>query len=361
MKLIEKRLGQIMAQDLRQYAKHRNDKKLETYPYCGHIYTVHFNAWTFCKEELWASLMYKILSELNEQLDLEASIRKECKVERCMQGIDYVKLNDELETGKKEALKKYLKNGKYHAPKDGRASKALIDILNDGYEQDMADLPKKIHDLQELNRKLKRSQLRHFVSNTLKKTTIERFHSDLKKFRENNQQDNDICDMLDEMDHMRKWSKLLLGGLSESPMKGLIIIILLALSCAIIVLGIYLGPKWAEWKRGFVSAVVVPILGAIGVGTKVVRKARQSLEMYDVPSAIAAADKEMEALQGDIEKGRLQIETKRELETEISAIKNRKWLIEGDSLHDQVKNRLQSSRYEDMLGVVHQAQVSCCV
>mmetsp|Transcript_58296 Transcript_58296/g.118570 ORF Transcript_58296/g.118570 Transcript_58296/m.118570 type:complete len:98 (-) Transcript_58296:1073-1366(-) len=42
--------------------------------FAGHIYKVEFNAWTFSKGDLWSSIMYKILKDLNEQLQLEEKL-----------------------------------------------------------------------------------------------------------------------------------------------------------------------------------------------------------------------------------------------------------------------------------------------
>ena len=47
-----------------------------------------------------------------------------------------------------------------------------------------------------------------------------------------------------------------------------------------------------------------------------------------------------------------------EINEKINEIKNRKWLFEGDPVHQVVKERLDSKKYENMLGVAHQAQAS---
>jgi hypothetical protein len=46
----------------------------ERNPYAGHIYIGKFDAWTYAKNCLWSSLMYQILTGLNQQLELQASI-----------------------------------------------------------------------------------------------------------------------------------------------------------------------------------------------------------------------------------------------------------------------------------------------
>ncbi|MCI0682976.1 MAG: hypothetical protein L0Y71_12820 [Gemmataceae bacterium] len=45
-------------------------------PYVGHIYPIHFDAWTYAKSNLWASLMQTIFLELSRQVGLEQRIRE---------------------------------------------------------------------------------------------------------------------------------------------------------------------------------------------------------------------------------------------------------------------------------------------
>jgi O-acetyl-ADP-ribose deacetylase (regulator of RNase III)/flagellin-specific chaperone FliS len=46
----------------------------EEEPYVGHVYPIEFNAWTYAKSDLWASLMQTIFMELNKQLTMEQLI-----------------------------------------------------------------------------------------------------------------------------------------------------------------------------------------------------------------------------------------------------------------------------------------------
>ena len=43
-------------------------------PYVGHIYQIKFDAWTFAKSDLWASLMQTIFTELDRQITLEQQL-----------------------------------------------------------------------------------------------------------------------------------------------------------------------------------------------------------------------------------------------------------------------------------------------
>lgn len=47
---------------------------LENYPFVGHPYLVHFDAWTYAKGNLWASLMQTTLVELDRQLSIEREL-----------------------------------------------------------------------------------------------------------------------------------------------------------------------------------------------------------------------------------------------------------------------------------------------
>ncbi len=51
-----------------------NHEKLS--PYVGHIYQIKFDAWTFAKSDLWASLMQTIFTELNRQISLEQQLAR---------------------------------------------------------------------------------------------------------------------------------------------------------------------------------------------------------------------------------------------------------------------------------------------
>ncbi|NEQ53373.1 MAG: hypothetical protein F6K11_25105, partial [Leptolyngbya sp. SIO3F4] len=54
-----------------------NSEKLS--PYVGHIYQIKFDAWTFAKSDLWASLMQTIFFELDRQLTLETQLNEVLK------------------------------------------------------------------------------------------------------------------------------------------------------------------------------------------------------------------------------------------------------------------------------------------
>ena len=44
--------------------------------YCNNLYLVKFDAWTFSKGDIWSSLMFRILTDLNKQIQLEKLLKK---------------------------------------------------------------------------------------------------------------------------------------------------------------------------------------------------------------------------------------------------------------------------------------------
>ena len=60
--------------DVEAWNANPNHEKLS--PYVGHIYQIKFDAWTFAKSDLWASLMQTIFFELNRQISLEQQLAR---------------------------------------------------------------------------------------------------------------------------------------------------------------------------------------------------------------------------------------------------------------------------------------------
>jgi WD40 repeat protein/predicted KAP-like P-loop ATPase len=76
MHLIEKQITKIRCQKLNKeqtWSKQGEEKDLS--PYVGHVYQIKFNAWSYAKSDLWASLMQTIFEQLDRQLTLEKQLR----------------------------------------------------------------------------------------------------------------------------------------------------------------------------------------------------------------------------------------------------------------------------------------------
>lgn len=69
MNRMRRRMLQIRSYEAKGWL---TDPENESGPtYVGHVYPIEFNAWTYAKSNLWASLMHKIFTDLNRQLTLE--------------------------------------------------------------------------------------------------------------------------------------------------------------------------------------------------------------------------------------------------------------------------------------------------
>gem|GEM_PF-1830016 len=72
MYLISKRVEETRAKKVKKgWPEPGKEKDPEIPSYVGHIYQINFNAWTYTKSNLWASLMDTIFSTLSWQLQLE--------------------------------------------------------------------------------------------------------------------------------------------------------------------------------------------------------------------------------------------------------------------------------------------------
>ncbi|MBD2359524.1 hypothetical protein H6G41_34130 [Tolypothrix sp. FACHB-123] len=71
MHLIQEKITQIRCQPLNEEQAWKDDAL-----HVGHIYQIRFDAWTYTRSNLWASLMQTIFFELNRQLSLEKQLQK---------------------------------------------------------------------------------------------------------------------------------------------------------------------------------------------------------------------------------------------------------------------------------------------
>lgn len=77
MHLMQKRMAEIRALPIEEADAWPEGQG--GFPWVGHVYVVRFDAWTFAKSNLWASLMQTIFRELNHKLTLEAQLSGKLK------------------------------------------------------------------------------------------------------------------------------------------------------------------------------------------------------------------------------------------------------------------------------------------
>jgi hypothetical protein len=93
-----------------------------SFPYVGHFYMVCFNAWTYAKADLWASLMQEVLLALNDQIAYE-----QLKVERLSPDSDDLKYLESFEKtlGNQKEFKKETAKNYINLPKSVKWPKSL--------------------------------------------------------------------------------------------------------------------------------------------------------------------------------------------------------------------------------------------
>lgn len=75
MNLMQQRMNEIRSLSLTEEQAWSTEEK-KAFPYVGHIYQIKFDAWTFAKSNLWASLMQTIFLELDRQISLEQKLAR---------------------------------------------------------------------------------------------------------------------------------------------------------------------------------------------------------------------------------------------------------------------------------------------
>ncbi len=77
MHLMQSYITEIRSKSVTEEEAWNGDPNYEKLsPYVGHIYQIKFDAWTFAKSNLWASLMQAIFFELDRQISLEQQLAK---------------------------------------------------------------------------------------------------------------------------------------------------------------------------------------------------------------------------------------------------------------------------------------------
>ncbi|MDD1431956.1 P-loop NTPase fold protein [Dolichospermum sp. ST_sed6] len=109
MHLIEKQITKIRCQQLTEkqtWGKTGDETYLS--PYVGHVYQIKFNAWSYAKSDLWASLMQTIFEQLDRQLTLEQQLRTNGNVNDLAGGEIWGVLNQMSDSDRKAILESQL-------------------------------------------------------------------------------------------------------------------------------------------------------------------------------------------------------------------------------------------------------------
>ncbi|MBD2569157.1 P-loop NTPase fold protein [Anabaena lutea] len=157
MHLIEKQVTKIRCQKLTE-KQTWGDVGDEPYlsPYVGHVYQIKFNAWSYAKSDLWASLMQTIFDQLDRQLTLEKQLREVGKVSDLAGGEIWSVLNQMSDSERKTILEDKLSEEVFAELKEKNADgNALWDILSEVRQDEQEKLKRTEEELQRLKAELK--------------------------------------------------------------------------------------------------------------------------------------------------------------------------------------------------------------
>mmetsp|Transcript_27114 Transcript_27114/g.45937 ORF Transcript_27114/g.45937 Transcript_27114/m.45937 type:complete len:1130 (-) Transcript_27114:1998-5387(-) len=366
--LIKERLKEIQKYDLTD----ENFKK--KFPYVGHIFLVTFDVWTFAKGNLWSSLMYRILTELNDQLDLEDTVTPEF----IKRGVSVLELLDEFTTSGErkylaEAVKKKSVQGKIRKwnPSGGNITEALIDATNSNYDNEVKDLVEKKQRLHEVTVKKKQELAwRDVTAGKITKILpeIQKLLKDAYDQAKKHPDEPGSQTVKFAMDKLERWEGIsgwfmkcweLIQAGKWTPvwftvfLSSIIIAVVLPLvldkaGAALTALGPLLSSLFAKFndareKLQSAQDVITKVASEMHLDEEVLREALRAANEAQSGSNTNDEENPQEIIQ--------------ELNAEINSLERRIWLKKGEPLNKVVKDRVGSSNYEEHLGVVHQAQV----
>jgi len=157
MHLIEKQITKIRCQQLTK-KQTWGDKGDESYlsPYVGHVYQIKFNAWSYAKSDLWASLMQTIFEQLDRQLTLEQQLRTNGNVNDLAGGEIWGVLNQMSDSDRKAILESQLSEEIFaNLNAENADSHALWSILGEVRKKEKEKLEITEKELQKLEQEVK--------------------------------------------------------------------------------------------------------------------------------------------------------------------------------------------------------------
>ncbi|MDF5708658.1 MAG: P-loop NTPase fold protein [Nostoc sp. S4] len=143
MHLMQQKMNEIRSLAVnpdKAWDKQTDSNGNQLFHYVGHIYQIKFDAWTYAKSNLWASLMETIFFELNRQLTLEKQL-KDAGVDPLNGGQIWEVLNDMSDEERQSLITKKVAQRKW----DETLSKAeledqLFQTLDNIKEKEQKDL-----------------------------------------------------------------------------------------------------------------------------------------------------------------------------------------------------------------------------
>jgi hypothetical protein len=198
MYLLHGHIQSIRAQRVKKGWSDGDEKDARTPVFVGHVYQIHFNAWTYARSNLWVSLMDTIFSGLNRQMQLERLLahrefspekppsKEQFHASMLAGGNEFKKIYmDNPQLGQDKDLEKWRKNLEYWSQHLLRGS-LLWNILRGQQVELLEELKDKEEQLNQLRARRaqfeKDRKLHEITARDLEPTTRRAYFQSIKSF-----------------------------------------------------------------------------------------------------------------------------------------------------------------------------------
>ena len=356
----------LMKERLIQLQKQPVHVSAENNPYAGHMYCIKFDAWTYGKENLWASLMYRIFKDLSVQLDLESIISSNGKDVLKNGRVSIIELVDKLSTAEMKYLDQILQNEIQGDPnfiqklidcqqrQGERVSKPFSAIFKKQVDDDKNELREAMTGLGEQTnmtiwKALEKDGGHKKAVDIFKKIILRKMMNPANKKIKGKLQKQTLLELRADftlIDNIRVF-------LNTTPILKLftLVFIIATISGAIALWETYGQERFANFG--------IPLGGILAnVGALYNFYKKHFDYATECSGKFSDEIKTAQGVLGDVESAYanesdrgIQIEKKK-----IAEINRRLTIIEGESMQSVVKDRVESDAYLNKLGIVHQAK-----
>lgn len=160
----------------------------EQHRFVGHIYQIKFDAWTYAKANLWASLMQTIFLELDRQITLENQIaEKLIKEDKTKEDVFYEAwphwaiLYEANEEDREFMLESILENINFQELEKDKSSVLWQEFLWEEYGRIAEDITEKLNNQQAKLNLIKQQQSENKSQIDKIRTEIDKIDTELKK------------------------------------------------------------------------------------------------------------------------------------------------------------------------------------
>jgi hypothetical protein len=357
--LFEERLREIRCHTLPQ-------SELADFPYVGHVYAIRFDAWTYAKSNLWASLMRQIFFELDRHLAIERAIKD---AEPSL--LDQTDLWHRLVTASEEGFHQIASSelGRQVLEKgvgDGQTLWGALKTLRAKEIEELARVEEELATLHEEaaeERATRESEIRSAQERRAKWVAFVPAYESLLGFLDNEKRrtfeklrsEGKDPPSIEELKRGLSLWRRILGGSSRAVV-GLVVFAIVVLMVPVLLDG-----RPYATIPGAIVALGSVLLGALEWSRKWSQGTTDLLQRY-LDKRDAALEANARRTQLEIEAVHAEVDADRaEARADLEARRERHLRrvgppAERDSLPDFIRHRLEGASYDRRLGLMHQVR-----